>query len=355
MKTKEHNWKGKREKSMIIVLLVLVVGLLICWAHPAKLNPTGNQSINSLERVELGGIKQWISIRGTDRNNPVLLFLHGGPGSANLAKLRLQCPELEQYFVVVNWDQRGAGKSYAAWFSDTPPTLEQLRENTHELVQLLRSRFNGRKIYLVGFSWGSLLGVWTAHDYPEDIEAYISVSQETNLLEAERLSLEYIQQTASNADDQVAVQALSSIIPTYISDDWYNQLMCERKWLLKYGGVYHTTDDYNHEAIMLLKAPEYSFIDFSFWPWSSAKSLKTLWPEVMKVNLFETVPSIEVPFYFLAGRYDHNVPSELTESYFQFLEAPQGKHLIWFENSAHDLFFDQPDLMLSTLVAIRNQ
>ena len=319
---------------------------------PAPLKLSNGQGINVLEQVELGGVKQWISIRGTDLNHPLLLFLHGGPGSANLSKLRSQCPELEEHFVVINWDQRGAGKSFTSWFDQNSLTLEQLRRDTHQLVEYLRARFGGRKIYLMGFSWGTVLGLWTVHDYPADFYAYISVSQEVDYQAGERLSLAYVQQVARDTNNQAAMQDLAGIDPAYRTGDWYEQLMRQRKWLLAFGGVYQTANSYTHEVWMMLKAQEYSLIDCALWPLSSSKSLQTLWPELMRLNFFESVRQIDVPVYFLVGRHDYNAPFELTAAYYERLRALQGKYLIWFDDSAHDLFFDQPQAVLAELIKI---
>jgi pimeloyl-ACP methyl ester carboxylesterase len=340
---------------LIGILIIAVLGILACWFGPAPLRRSSGQSINALEQVELGGLKQWISIRGTDVNHPLLLFLHGGPGSANLSKLRNQCPELEEHFVVVNWDQRGAGKTYAPWVTGSDLTLEQLRQDTHQLVGYLRGRFGGRKIYLMGFSWGTVLGLWTVNDYPEDFYAFISASQEVSYPEGEKLSLAYVQQVARDTNNQAAMQELARIDPAYHTDDWYDQLMRQRKWLLAFGGVYHTASSYNHEVWMMLKAPEYSFIDFAMWPLSSSKSLQTLWPELMPLNFFESVRRVDVPVYFLVGRHDYNAPFELTAAYYEHLQATQGKQLIWFDDSAHDLFFDQPEAVVNTLVSIKGK
>jgi pimeloyl-ACP methyl ester carboxylesterase len=307
-----------------------------------------------LEQVELGGLKQWISIRGTDVGNPVLLFLHGGPGSANLAKLRVQCPALEEHFVVVNWDQRGAGKTYTLQTDDSALTLEQLRIDTHQLVSYLRNRFGGKKVYLMGFSWGTALGLWAVQEHPEDFQAFVSVGQEVSFAEAEKLSLAHVRQAARDAGNEQALRELADIDPAYDTPDWYDQLMRERKWLLFFGGVYHTTKDQNHEIAMLLRAPEYSLLDCAFWPFGSSSSLQTLWPELMRVDMRQSVPRVEVPVWFLVGRYDFNAPSELTRAYYEGLETPKGKHIVWFEGAAHDVFFDEPDALVNALLRVRN-
>src|SRR5512145_35243 len=148
----------KRSVVMIVWLLIFIVLVWVAFhAGPApSKHPVG---INVLEKVVLGGTAQWISIRGADPHQPVLLFLHGGPGSANLAKLRVQTPALEEHFVVVNWDQRGAGKSAGIGFDYESLSIAQIISDTHELVEYLKARFGVEKIYLLGFSWGTIVGL----------------------------------------------------------------------------------------------------------------------------------------------------------------------------------------------------
>jgi pimeloyl-ACP methyl ester carboxylesterase len=93
---------------------------------------------------------------------------------------------------------------------------------------------------------------------------------------------------------------------------------------------------------MMLNSPEYSFVEVARWPLSSSNALKAMWPALMKVNFFEAVPEVRCPVYFFVGRHDINSPWQLTETYYQAVNAPAGKQLVWFENSAHDLFFDEP-------------
>jgi len=172
-------WDGKFRElpdhgaiGLLISLGILFLTLAF-WSGPAPLQ--AEDGINRLEQVELGGVKQWISMRGINRRAPVLLFLHGGPGSANLAKLRLQVPELEKHFVVVNWDQRGAGKSFSPGFDPSALSREQLVSDAHELVLYIKERFGVEKIYLMGFSWGTVLGLSLVDQYPDDFAAFIRV------------------------------------------------------------------------------------------------------------------------------------------------------------------------------------
>jgi pimeloyl-ACP methyl ester carboxylesterase len=341
---------------------ILLVGLALLvyasWSGPAPLGPAEAQSgqpINLLEPVELGRQKQWTSIRGNDINNPLLLYLHPGPGTADLALLRNQCPDLERHFVVVNWDQRGAGKTFPITFGAGALSMAQLVEDTHQLILYLKQRFGVNKIYLMGFSWGTALGLTMADKYPEDLYAYISVSQLVQGEEGERQSLVYVQQVAKETQNQQAIAELQGIDFTYRSKDWYAQLMKQRKWLNKFGGTYHTTDNYSQEALMLLSAKEYSLLEFLLWPLGSQTSLRQLWPEVMRLNFSETIREINVPVYFFVGRYDYNTPYPITAAYFKVLKAPAGKKLVWFDNSAHHIFLDQPDQIAQEIIRVKDE
>jgi len=347
---KFHTLPDQGGVGLLISLGILVV-FGVFWSGTAPLK-VGEESINKLEQVELSGVKQWISIRATNRHNPVLLFLHGGPGSANIAKLRLQVPELEKHFVVVNWDQRGAGKSYSPGFNASTLSREQLISDAHELVGLLQERFGVQKIYLMGFSWGSVLGLSLVDQSPEDFEVFISVSQVVDYKSGEKLSLAYARESAQREGNPQALDELASVDPAYTSPEWQNQLATQRKWLLQFGGVYRSSRSYLHEIWMMLNAPEYSFAEVALWPMSSSNALKEMWPELMQVNFFETATEVRCPIYFFVGKYDYNSPWLLTEAFHQSISAPAGKRLVWFENSAHDIFFDEPRRLEQEVLAI---
>ena len=128
----------------------------------------------------MGGVEQWILIRGNDTAKPILLFLHGGPGSPMMVMQRPHLGKLEKSFVVVQWDQRGSGKSYSAIIPNADMNIQQFISDTHELTELLCRRFHQKKIYLIGHSWGTALGTMTAQKYPESYYAYIGIAQVVN-------------------------------------------------------------------------------------------------------------------------------------------------------------------------------
>jgi pimeloyl-ACP methyl ester carboxylesterase len=176
-------------------------------------------SIAVLEQVKLGGSKQWISIRGKDVHHPVLLFLAGGPGGSELPVTRTWLGALEDQFVIVNWDQPGCGKSYRAVPLDTL-TPERYIEDAHELVHLLRMRFQQDKIYLMGESWGSMLGIMLVQQYPDLFYVYIGAGQMVNTTENDVMGYEFALTYATERGDTKTVEALRrNGPPPYVGGD----------------------------------------------------------------------------------------------------------------------------------------
>ena len=175
------------------VVLLCILALASCTSAPPLRDPQGNfvrGGIASLEQVTLGGDPQWISIRGWDMRSPIILFLHGGPGSPEIPLTRYYLCDLEQHFVFVNWDQRGAGKSYPAGKPEKM-SIDRFVEDTRELTEYLEKRFHQKKIYVLGHSWGTLLGVLTVTRYPDLYYAYGGIGQYVEGEANERLAYSY--------------------------------------------------------------------------------------------------------------------------------------------------------------------
>lgn len=304
-------------------------------------------SVASLEKISLGGFDQWILIRGHSINNPVLLFLHGGPGSVEGPFAYKFESELEKYFIFVNWDQRGAGKSYSKKMLKTDITIENYISDTHELVLYLKKRFQKEKIYLVGHSWGSILGMLVVQRYPDLFYAYIGIGQVVNAIENEKISYQFVFDQAKKLGNKKAQKQLENIQP-YPSEN-LKHLRIQRKWLAKFGGFMHGEKSMWPLLKIGIGSPEYSFKDLYRFYKGSKFSLECMWLELLKINFFEQIPEIKVPAYFCVGRHDYTTPFELAERYFQRLKAPK-KKLIWFENSGHNLNFEEPKKFEDVLI-----
>src|SRR5690625_4422971 len=304
-------------------------------------------SITSLESVRIGGVKQWVLIRGADKNNPLLLFIHGGPGSGQIGFIRKYEQELEKHLIVVNWDQRGAGKS-GRKIDPSTMNLAQFVEDTHELITYLLSRFGQEQLFLTGHSWGSILGVLTAQQYPESIHAYIGISQLVNIELNEQISYAFALERAKEANHQNAIAALSKIgAPPYQN---FKAMMKQRKWLLKFLPM-ELSSSYLLRAIPSSK--EYTLKDWFFFAKNVLSSNRALWNEFMAVDLFEKVPALDVPVYLCEGYHDYQAPFELAEQYIEQLRTPL-KQIFWFEHSGHSPHISESKRFSEVCLYVKN-
>jgi pimeloyl-ACP methyl ester carboxylesterase len=322
------------------------MGLLnLFYARTPRIkNEDGNiktNSVASLDYVEIGRITQYLMIRGHNINNPILLFLHGGPGNVGGPFAYKFERELEKHFIVVNWDQRGAGKSFSKKIPRASMTIEQFILDTLEVIEYLITKFDKNKVFIVGHSWGSILGIRIASSSPELIHAYVSVGQVVNILENEKLSYEFTIEYARKMGNEKALKQLKKLNP--YPEKAINNIKIikkQRKWLTKFGGVIYNETGWWSYIKIALGSPEYSLKDLIKYIRGVRFSRKTMWPQLFEIDLPKQVPELKVPVYFCMGRHDYNTHFELAKKYFDQLKAPK-KEFVWFENSAHMLNFEE--------------
>ncbi len=332
-----------------LALLVVSGGLAYRWYLQEKLRgetaistPNG---IESLEKIDLNGSKQWLLIRGNDQSNPALLFLHGGPGSTELPAARHFGLELEKHLTVVHWDQRASGKSRNANSNLMDLSISTFIDDAVALTHHLRERFQQEKIILLGHSWGSILGIRLVRDHPELFQAYIGLGQSVDIARAEKYSHYWVCQRAKQDGNEKALAQLNEISPPYESE--IEGLFLHRKWLNHYGGSIE--QDIGGVTAMYLTSPEYTLFDVLSIQASADRLLKHLWPEMISIDLTAEASELDVPIFFFAGRNDHHTPSSLVQEYFDRLTAPS-KELHWFENSGHAPNFAEPDRFQQVLI-----
>jgi len=321
------------KKAMRIIFGIVLVGLgfaAYLWFTPGRTPAIHHHnSIASLERISIGGVDQYILIRGNDSSLPVLLFLHGGPGMPAMYLAHAFQRELENDFVIVQWDRRAVGKSYRDDISNTL-TTEQLVADTVELTNILRARFHQDKIYLVGHSWGTYLGMLVIARHPELYIAYVGIGQLARLSPIAGIQDEFIRQSARRVGDQNAIKELeekgSSVRETL---------------LFKFGGEIHSAKSFTPLLLTGLAAPEYSLRDARNIPKGVSLYSKYFIYNSISGELMDAITQVDVPVYFFTGRYDYTDPYTLTELYFSKINAPQ-KHIVWFEESAHFPFYEEP-------------
>lgn len=307
--------------------------------------------IDEQKEIAIGGIKQWITIRGRDRNNPILLFLHGGPAAPEMPTSWTFQNPWEDYFTVVQWDQRGSGKTYNA---DDPKkiaptlTLDRMEKDTEDLVQYLRTKYHKKKIFVIGHSWGSLLGITLAHNHPEWLYAYVGMGQMIDTLASERDSYEAALAGARAAHDAKAIKALESIAPYPGGAISLDKINVERTWSVKYGGLSWNRDSYAYYYRATELSADYTDADLDAIDKGSLLSLTHLLPAFGAFD-YSKVTDFKCPIIIFNGRHDETVSEKVTADWFAHVHAPV-KKLVWFENSAHMMQIEEPGRVLVHLV-----
>jgi pimeloyl-ACP methyl ester carboxylesterase len=307
---------------------------------PAFRAPNGRVVSGSIAEVayrRLGGLDQWALIRGMSVANPPLVLLHGGPGMSETSWFRSFNAPLEQGYTVVYWDQRGAGKSFDRAIPRSSMTVEQFIADLDDLVEAVRARLGQAKVVIFGHSWGSALGVLYARRFPAKVAAYVGSGQYGNVAANHAASHAYALEEARRRGNRRALRTLSKLGPSLYQPD---ELWASRTWVMRFEGAMRPAALWK-----LVKAsvgpPESSVLDLPRAARGFRFSIDAMWPEVARLNLVDAVPALEMPVFFFLGRNDHWVPPGPTVVYFDLLDAP-AKKLMWFEQSGHEPFVDEP-------------
>ena len=347
------------KESILFISVTISIALVICIVLLIKKKTftspfiqeqaLENNSIAEEIYLPLGGDDQWVLLRGKNIDNPILVFLHGGPGISAHGLFRHYNSELENHYLVVGWDQRGAGKSYSKKIDPKSLKIEQYISDLHELIQYLKNRFGKEKIYLMGESWGSILGTLYASKYPQDLIAYIGIGQVANIQKSEVLGYQFTLKEAKKRKHNKALKELQNII---IPGQTPKDIKIQRKWLIKFNGFLQKYTSLYHYIPKILSADEYAWPDLIWVLLGNKQSLESLWPQIFEINFFEQVPSLDIPVFFFLGKYDNCVSSTLAAEYFQQLKAPY-KKLIWFENSGHHPHFEESESFNNFILSLK--
>lgn len=347
-------WLGIWTSTLAVTFLIIcILSQKICFT-PSIVDSNGTVlkgSIAELKQIDINGSKQWITIRGNSTDKPILLFLAGGPGGSQLAATRIKLKELEKHFIVVNWDQPGSGKSFNA-VSKKDLTAKRYVNDGVELTKYLKNRFNKDKIYVVGESWGSALGILLVKECPELYYGFIGTGQMISFLETEKTDYELAKKLAKDNRDFDVVQKLDkqSPPPYYGSDvTWKSAsyLMYLSKQMSKNSQI----SNRGYNTLSEVGAPEYGIYDKVNYFRGIVTTFNNVYPQLYNIDFRNDAEKINVPMYFFIGRHDINAPTSLVEDYYNKLKAPS-KELIWFEHSGHDPWRNESDKFVQSMVDI---
>jgi pimeloyl-ACP methyl ester carboxylesterase len=333
----------KKTALFFAVAMILNLGFVAFTQFTASTpRIEAENSIAELTELELNSRKQWISLRGWDKTKPVLLFLAGGPGGTHMAAVRHELAELEKHFVVVGWDQPGSGKSYYAE-KTANITVDTYVQDGHALTEYLKERFSQEKIYLVGESWGSALGIFLAYKYPQSYHALIGTGQMIDFAETERMDYAKALEIAENDGDAALVEKLKANgEPPYYGKDvtWKSAV-----YLNYLSGIMASNPKIHNPGYNTFRdiaSPEYGLLDKINYARGIINTFNHVYQQLYNIDMRTDYIKLDVPVYFFLGRHDINAPTVLVEEYERILDAPD-KGIVWFEHSGHSPWINERD------------
>ncbi len=343
--------------SMVLfcAFLIIIIFLLISsTGEPISLQDSnGNPISGSVSEkiiIKINGLDQGMFIKSKNASNPVLLFLHGGPGMPEYFLTQTYPTRLEEFFTVVWWDQRGAGLSYNPEIPLETMTIDQIVEDTIEVTNYLRERFGKEKIYLMGHSGGSFIGIKTANRAPELYYAYIGIGQMTYQIKSENLAFNYMLKEYKRQGDKKMVERLVNSPPGMLSplSDAYLRLRDDAMHRIGIGTTRKMRSVISGIFIPSLLNREYTIIEkLNLWK-GKAFSTKYLRDDMFSTDLTKEITSLQIPAYFFHGIFDYTTSYEMAKEYYESIQAPV-KGFYTFERSAHSPIFEEPEKMLEIL------
>jgi proline iminopeptidase len=348
--------------GMIIILLAVIVAASQWMAHtPPILGEDGQplaNSIASLEKIKLGGVDQWLIIRGHDVNKPVLLFLSGGPGSSEAGRVLRFNQELEKHFVVVIWEQRGCDKSYPSLNPKSALTVDQYAADIIELTDMLRERFDEEKIYLVGHSWGTVIGTRAVQARPDLFHAYVGTAQMVNVRETDQIIYKKVLEHSLQMGDMKFAQTLEKQgePPYFVKSPIKPYSTLFTREYAVFQGPDIRDEEFRREGDLLLlmfKQPEYGWLDRLYYILSLKDTFNAVYPQLQEFDFRLDAATLDLPVYMILGRYDINGTYWIAEEYFNTLQAPH-KQLYIFEDSGHGMIWEEAekyhDILVNTVL-----
>ena len=334
-------------------LVVLAIGL----ARPARTDaitgPDGEVfegSVAEFRRIDVNGHDLNVMIRGHSVDNPVLLFLAGGPGGSELGAMRRHLPELEEHFTVATWDQRGTGRSYTELDPTSTLTLDGIVDDTLVVTDYLRERFAQETIYLAGQSWGSTLGVLAVQAAPGKYQAFIGTGQMVSQLATDRIFYDDTLAWARADDNGGLVDELESIGPPPYDDMLdYETALAHEHDVYPYDHTPNSEGEAGFSENFLVE--EYALIDQIHLLGAFMDTFSVVYPQLQDIDFRQTATEFDVPMYFVQGAHEAGGRAEVFDDWYPMIDAPD-KDLVVLDTSGHRPLFEQPDRFVDYLVDI---
>ena len=332
-------------RKKIFIIIKILLGMLFLFIVVRAVSTTwtpsiqGEKSVSELREVDINGVSLDVMIRGNDKDNPVLIFVHGGPCCSEIPYVRKYQQDLEKEFTIVHYDQRGSGKSYEFGVDYSEVTASTHVEDLISLTEYIKEYLQKEQVILLGHSYGTYIATMAVGERPDLYQAYIGIGQMSNTIESELMSLEECikaAETDGNEKDVEYLENLESVIAA-------GEDITPRDYVRKYGFAARKIDDNADYINAFLFGTEYNLVDAVRFYTASIKYQDALIEEALEQPITDIVTEINVPVYFVMGKYDGMTSSKAAEKYLNSIAGDGTKEIILFDESAHYPQFEEKE------------
>lgn len=334
--------KGFKILKVVIPMILVIACLFPTWTPPIE----GKNSISVLEQMSINGTEHEVMIRGNDKSNPVIIYVHGGPCCSEIPYVRRYQQELEAYFTIVHYDQRGSGKSYHFFEDYSNLSIDLLTSDLLQLTDKILEVLDKEKVILIGHSFGTNIALRAAARAPEKYESYIGIGQVSNKLESEKDNWSFCKVEAKKAQEVKDIMYLDKIRDKVEQ----GEMITPRSIIRKYGGsarLINETEDYVKGFLL---GSEYNLLDIGRYYLGIVLHEKGLSKESYEKSLTDHVLKVDLPLYFIMGKYDHTTSTAIAKNYFDEISSSVNKEFIIYEESAHYPQFEEKEKFTKWMV-----
>ncbi|MBI1403280.1 MAG: alpha/beta fold hydrolase [Porphyrobacter sp.] len=355
----EHPLRPSRRSRRVVIGAILGITVLAAVACSQRLQAPqtlsagpfaclGNEAINVATKFQSDGAALHLLLRGRNCSAPVLLWLHGGPGGAETPLFRLYDGALERHFVVAYLDQRGAGQSYDPASDPAQLTVAQHLADLDNVIRAIEQILPGRKVTLVGHSWGAMLGLLYAARHPDSFAQMIAVNPLVSTAAAQKEQYDFaIGEARARQDGSAEANLLQLGPPPYDATD---ELRVQ-SFVDNYGGYFHRRPN---RMLAVVEGSALGLVNpFAIPRYIEANdvSLKAMMPELLHIDLRREIAAMQVPVTFMLGRFDHQISNAAALDLARQIGTPPDR-IVWFDHSAHNIPFEEPDAFVGAVTTI---
>ena len=350
-----RQWALRARRGVAVLAALGLAGFTVLLARPAStdaiLDANGEPvpgSIAELSTVDINGHDLHVMIRGHSIDNPVLLFLAGGPGGSEMGAMRNHLPDLEQHFTVVTWDQRGSGKSYDELDPAGTYTLDRAVDDTIAVTNHLRDRFGQDRIYVLGQSWGSTLGVLAAQQHPELYAAFIGTGQMVSQLATDTIIYQdALVWAQTNGNTGLVADLLAIGTPPYDRMLDYETALSSEHEVYPYDHSANSEGEGGFSENFLVS--EYTLIDKVHLLGAFIDTFAVLYPQLQDIDFRQTATDFQIPMFFVQGAHEADGRADVFADWYPMITAPI-KDVAVLDTSGHRPLFEQPDRFVDYMV-----